>query len=135
MQRGSLRAVVRYPWCVCTQATNFTTDAKDTFRVKHRAIWVSIKVLLKVWKAFCVSNILYVHIIIMISCLSGCSIFNVETSSTVVVTLETERVKVILLSLISLRVLILENQKLVAKKSSPQTVGIYLTRITVLQVN
>ena len=49
----------------------------------------------------------------MISCLSGCSIFNVETSS---MTLETERVKVILLSLISLRVLILENQKLVAKK-------------------
>ena len=71
----------------------------------------------------------------MISCFSGCSIFNVETSSTVVVTLETERVKVILLSLISLRVLILENQKLVAKKSSPQTVGIYQTRITVLQVN
>ena len=54
----------------------------------------------------------------MISCLSGCSIFNVETSSTVVVTLETERVKVILLSLISLRVLILENEKLVAKKST-----------------
>ena len=53
----------------------------------------------------------------------------------VVVTLETERVKLILLPLISLRVLILENQKLVAKKSSPQTVGIYLTRITVLQVN
>ena len=71
----------------------------------------------------------------MISCLSGCSIFNVETRSTVVVTLETERVKVILLSLISLRVLILENEKLVAKKSSPQTVGIYLTCITVLQVN
>ena len=44
------------------------------------------------------------------------NIHDVETSSTVVVTLETERVKVILLSLISLRVLILENQKLVAKK-------------------